>query len=103
MNSKYKLMRNKVTRELRRAKESYFQKINPKKPKEFWRAINYLSKQQSSIADEDGNEALFGSQKADMLSKFFAICFNHLSTPLNDWSESDFNLPVDPPDELPSL
>ena len=35
-----------------------------------------------------------------MLSKFFSVCFNRLSTPLNDWSESDFNLPVDPPDEL---
>ena len=101
--SKYKLMRNKVTRELRRAKKSYFQKINPKKPKEFWRAIKYLSKRQSSIptlADEDGNEALTGSQKADMLNKFFSNCFNCLSAPLKDWSESDFNLPDDPPDEL---
>ena len=35
-----------------------------------------------------------------MPSKFFSICFNCLSTPLNDWSESDFNLPVDPSDEL---
>ena len=88
-------MRNKVVRELRRVKESYFQKINPKKPKEFWRAIKYLSKQQSSIptlVDEDGNEALTGSQKADMLSKFFSICFNRLSTPLNDWSESDLDV-----------
>ena len=96
-------MRNKVTRELRRANKSYFQKINPKKPKEFWRAIKYLSKQQSSIptlGDEDGNEALTGSQKADMLNKFFSNCFNRLRAPLKDWSESDFNLPDDPPDEL---
>ena len=101
--SKYKLMRNKVTWELRGVKKSYFQKINPKKPKEFWRTIKYLSKQQSSIptlADEDGNEALTGSQKADMLNKFFSNCFNCLSAPLKDWSESDFNLPDDPPDEL---
>ena len=50
-------MKNKVTDELRKAKKSYFQKINPTNPKEFWRAINYLTKQQSSIPtliDEDG-------------------------------------------------
>ena len=35
-----------------------------------------------------------------MLNKFFSNCFNRLSAPLKDWSESDFNLPDDPPDEL---
>ena len=101
--SRYKLMRNKVTCDLRKAKKAYFQKINPKKPKEFWRAVKYLSKQQSSIPtlmDEDGNEALTGAQKADMLNKFFSKCFNRRSAPLEAWSESDFNLPDNPPDEL---
>ena len=38
--SKYKLMRNKVTCDLRIAKKSYFQKINPKKSKEFTRPFD---------------------------------------------------------------
>lgn len=83
--SRYKLKRNKVTCDLRKAKKSYFQKINPKKPKEFWKAVKYLSKQQSSIPtlmDEDGNEAFTGAQKADMLNKFFSKCFNRRSAPL---------------------
>lgn len=60
--------------------KSYFQRINPKKPKKFWRAIKHLSNQQSSIptlTDEEGNEAVTGSQKADVL-KFFSNCFNPL-------------------------
>ena len=81
-------MRNKVACDLRKAKKSYFQKINPKEPKEFWRAVKYLSKQQSSIPikflmDEGGSEALTGAQKADiMLNKFFSKCFNRHSAPL---------------------
>ena len=33
--SKYRLKRNKVTSELRLARRNFFQKINPKRPKEF--------------------------------------------------------------------
>ena len=83
--SKYKLKRNKVTSELRRAKRDFFQKINPKKPKEFWRAVKYLNKQQSTVPtliDEDGTEAHSSSQKADMLNSFFSKCFNSGSSPL---------------------
>jgi hypothetical protein len=64
-------MRNKVTSELRAAKRSYFQKLNPKNPKEFWKSIKFLNKKQSSIptlTDEDGNEALTGSHKAEILN-----------------------------------
>ena len=37
-----------------------------------------------TLTDEDGNEALTGAQKADMLNKFFSNCFNHHSAPLED-------------------
>ena len=66
---------------------------------EYWWAVKYLSKQQSSIPtlmDEDGNEALTGAQKADMLNKFFSKCFNCRSAPLEAWSESELDLPVNP-------
>ena len=35
-----------------------------------------------------------------MLNKFFSKCFNRRSAPLEAWSESDFDLPDNPPDEL---
>ena len=82
--SKYKSMRNKGTRELRKAKQNFFLKINSRKPKEFWRAVKYLNKQQTtipSLIDEDGNQAHTSSQKADMLNLFFSRCFNSLSAP----------------------
>ena len=72
--SKYRLKRNKVTSELRLARRNFFQKLNPRKPKEFWRAMKYLNKCQSNIPtliDEDGIEASSGSQKADLLNLFF--------------------------------
>ena len=51
--SKYRLQRNMVTSELRIARllpsQNFFRKINLKRPKEFWRAVKYLNKQQSSI------------------------------------------------------
>lgn len=77
--SKYRLKRNKVTSELRLARRNFFQKLNPRKPKEFWRAMKYLNKCQSNIPtliDEDGIEASSGSQKADLLNLFFSKCFN---------------------------
>ena len=101
--SMYKVMRNRVTSNLRKAKKAYFQNIDPKNPKEFWKLIKYLSKKQSSIPtliDENGSEALTGLQKADVLNNFFSKCFNRLCAPLDDWSESDIKLADDLPDDL---
>ena len=77
--SKYRAMRNKVTSALRSAKQSCFQRLNPKKSKEFWRAMNYLNKQQSTIpklVDEYNVEATGNFEKADILNSFFSKCFN---------------------------
>ena len=90
--SKYKSMRNKVTRELRKAKQNFFLKSNPRKPKEFWQAVKYLNKQQTtipSLIDEDGNQAHTSSQKADMLNLFFSRCFNSLSAPLEEVTDNN--------------
>ena len=57
----------------------YFQRLNPKKSKEFWRAMKYLKKQQSTIptlVDENNAEATSNQEKADMLNSFFTKCFN---------------------------
>ena len=83
--SKYKLKRNKVTQELHQAKQAYFKKLNPKKPKEFWRAVKYLRKRQSTIptlTDDAGTAAHTSLEKAEMLNSFFAKCFNSRSAPL---------------------
>ena len=80
---------------MRTAKRSYFQKLNPKNPKEFWKSIKFLKKKQSSIptlTDDDGNEVLTGSHKAESLNSFFSKCFNHSRAPLEDWSGNDFHL-----------
>ena len=72
-------MRNKVTSALLSAKQSYFQRLNPKKSKEFWRAMKYLNKQQSTIptfVDEYNVEATDNFEKADMLNSFLSKCFN---------------------------
>ena len=47
--TKYKAMRNRVASELRFAKQSYFQRLNPKNSKDFWRAMKYLNRQKSTI------------------------------------------------------
>ncbi len=85
------------------AKRNFFQKVDPKKPKEFSRAVKYLNKQQSTVPtliDEDGSEAHTSSQKANMLNSFFSKCFDSLSATVD---ESAYNglLPFDAhPEEL---
>ena len=62
------------------ARKNLFQKLNPRRPKEFWRAMKYLNKCQSNIPtliDEDGIQANSGSQKVDLLN---SKCFNRRSS-----------------------
>ena len=99
--SKYRLKRNKITQELRQAKLGYFKKLNPKKPKEFWRAVKYLKKEQSTIptlTDEDGTIAHTSSQKAEMLNTFFTKCFNSQTAPLEENTSSPNSLNENPED-----
>jgi hypothetical protein len=76
-----------VTWELHQARQAYFRKLNPKKPKEIWRAVKYLRKQKSTIptfTDNDGTAHTI-SEKAKMLNSFFAKCFiDSQSAPLED-------------------
>ena len=93
--SKYKLLRNKVTSELRQAKRNFFKNLNPKKPKDFWKAVKYLNKQHSSIPmliDEGGREAHTGPEKANMLNSFFSKCFNSMSAPLDESAYSGISV-----------
>ena len=77
--SKYKAMWNRVASELQFAKQFYFQRLNPKNSKDFWRVMKYLNRQKSTIpalVDDNDTEATSNSEKADMLYSFFCRCFN---------------------------
>ena len=98
---RYKRIRNKVTSELRKAKKHFFRSINLHNPKEFWRAVKYLTKNQHTIPyliDHDGSEAHSSQEKASLLNSYFAKCFNtrtasldkvHHNFPLSDDSFTD--------------
>ena len=42
--TKYKQLRNRVVKMLRNAKRSYFQQLNPRNKKQFWKAVKSLNK-----------------------------------------------------------
>ena len=82
----YKTARNKLVNDMRKAKSTYFKKLNPKNPKEFWRAVKFLNKKQSSIPtlSKDSCEASTGREKANLLNTYFSECFNHSVLPLSN-------------------
>ena len=47
--SQFKSARNKFVAQLRQAKKSYFNNLNPRDQKKFWKTIKKLSKSASSI------------------------------------------------------
>jgi hypothetical protein len=97
--SKYKAQRNKVTAMLKEAKKEFFMKINPRNPKEFWKACKMLSWASTSIPalQMNGNVAKSHDEKAELLNTFFASCFNNSHSPLTD---EDF-LNIQCPDSFP--
>ena len=87
--TKYRRYRNKIVNYLRNAKRAYFGKLNPRKPKEFWKACKLLRKTPSSIPvlSNNNSTAYTNVDKAELLNSFFVSCFNKSHTPLD---ESDF-------------
>ena len=78
--SKYKHARNKTVTLLRNAERNFFKRLNPKKSKDFWRAVKYLRKSKSvipSLVSNTGTPANTSTDKANMLNQFFSQCFNH--------------------------
>ena len=59
--SEYNSIRNKVTSELHKAKQQFFQSINPHNAKDFWRTVKCHTKNQHTIlylTEQDGNESI---------------------------------------------
>lgn len=82
---KYRAARNRVTAMLRLSKAKYFRKLQSQKPKDFWKSIKLLNKQESSIPtlnSADGTEVTNARDKATLLNSFFYTCFNNKSPPL---------------------
>ena len=86
---KYRTVRNRLVSKLREAKSLYFSHLNPSSGKDFWKAIKYINKKESTVPTlkDDSSEtpkvAHSNSEKADMLNSFFARCFNHALPPLS--------------------
>ena len=47
--TKYKSARNKLVSEMRKAKSTFFKTLNPRNPKEFWRAVKFLNNLHSQV------------------------------------------------------
>ena len=84
--TKYRRCRNKIVNYLRSAKQAYFGKLNPRKPKEFWKACKLLNKTPSSIPVLCNNNttAYSNADKAELLNTFFVSCFNRSHAPLDE-------------------
>ena len=82
--SKFRRLCNKVVKMIRNAKLSYFKNLNPRNKKQFWKAVKYLNKQQSTIPTlhHHGTAAVTDSEKASLLNECFSACFNRDTPPL---------------------
>ena len=70
--------------QLQLAKRRYFQTLNPKNPKKFWKAIKFLNKNKQSIPtlSLDGTVANSDVDIANILNLFFCSCFNRSHSPI---------------------
>ena len=72
--TKYRQHRNKIVNYLRSAKQAYFGNLNPRKPKEFWKACKLLSKTSSiPVLTNNNSTAYTNVDKAEQL--IFCLMF----------------------------
>ena len=71
---------------MRKAKQQFFQSLDPAKPKQFWKVVKALSEGTSVILPltHEGVTADTSLGKANMLNNYFATCFNNSCNPLNE-------------------
>ena len=82
---RYRIARNRTVAMIRLAKKKYYRRLNPRSPKEFWKAVKYLNKNKQSIPTlvHNGTVAHSNTEKADMLNSYFRSCFNPSHPPLS--------------------
>ena len=83
-NQKFRAARNRVVAMLRLSKAKFFRSLQTLKPKEFWKAVKLLNKQESSVPtlSSNGNDVSDDREKAHLLNNYFYECFNKRSSPV---------------------
>ena len=83
--SQYKSARNRVTSQLRQAKQKHFQNLNPSDAKQFWKTIKVLNKQNvhGGSLTHNGLPCPSDTEKANSLNDFFSMCFNTSCQPIS--------------------
>ena len=91
--SQYKSVRNRVTSQLRQAKQKYFQNLNPANAKQFWKTIKVLNKQNvhGGSLTHNGIPCPSDTEKANSLNDFFRMCFNTSCQPISTITTSAIN------------
>ena len=83
---KYNRLLGQTVSQLRLAKKAFFQKINPKWPKEFWKACKLLCKSSNSsipVLISDSIITQSSTEKAELFNTYFTSCYNTSYAPLN--------------------
>ncbi len=75
--SKYKRARNRLTSQLRQARQTYFRNLNPSDAKQFWKSVKILNKRdvQGGSLTHDGTLCSSDLVKANSFNDFFCRCF----------------------------
>ena len=90
---KYKLCRNRIVTELRKAKLNFFKKIQTSDSKTFWKLIKVLTRRTSSIPTlcaPDSHLIHDDASKDNILNDQFSNNFNHSFTPADHCMECHF-------------
>ena len=79
---RYKTARNGTLAQLRLARRNYFRKLNPKEPKNFWKAVKCLNKNKQTIPtlSRSNTVAYTDSEKANLLLAPASTPLTHLSS-----------------------
>ena len=85
-------MRNTVVNALRSSKKIYFNNFNTDDKKQIWKTFKLLNEKQSQIPTlvHDNVEVTADCEKAEMLNKYFAECWNTLVPPLTVTAQSKY-------------
>ena len=82
---RYKQQRNRVVKEMQKAKGHFFKNFNPSSSKQFWKTVKIMNKNNVSILAlvRNGTTVTKDFDKASMLTQYFSKCFNMAQPPLS--------------------
>ena len=103
-SQRYKQLRNRAVKELRKAKQQYINNLSDApKTKQFWSAIKSLngsnSKRIPTLAS-DTETIIDDQKKAEAINTFFHSCFNIALPPLSQEGDREQTDPATCPEEL---